>query len=123
MDHTCDLVVHHFESPLSFFLHIKKVCNQSFKLFGIVFRNTKHFRYSHSFKIIFNSLVRSKVEYCSIIGSPHVQHQSDNIERVQNKFLKMLHINPHHLRFSTSNYTSSRHLRMELNVQRLSSHR
>ena len=89
VDQLCDLRVT-FESSLSFSLHIKNICGQSFKLLGFIYRNTKNFKYSNCLKVLFNSLVRSKQEYCSLIWSPHVQHQSDQIERVQNKFLKII---------------------------------
>ena len=89
VDQICDLGVT-FESSLSFSIHMKNICGQSFKLLGFIYRNTKNFKYSNCLKVLFNSLVRSKQEYCSLIWSPHVQHQSDQIERVKNKFLKII---------------------------------
>ena len=109
-----------FESSLSFSLHIKNICGQSFKLLDFIYRNTKNFKNSNSPKILFNSLVRSKLEYCRLIWPPRVQHQSDQIERLQNKFLKIISYNNSHTPF---NYPSSRHLRTELNIQSLSSRR
>ena len=75
---------------LSFSLHIKNVCDQSFILLGFISRTIKHFKNSNCLKILFKSLIRSKLEYCIIIWSPYVLHQIDHIERIQNKFLKML---------------------------------
>ena len=39
---------------------------------------------------MFNSLIRSRLEYCSVIWSPSADGMKKSIERVQEKFLKFL---------------------------------
>ena len=90
-----------------------------------IYRNTKNFKNSNCLQILFYSLVRSKLEYCSLIWSPLVKHQSDQIERVQNKFLiiNSCKFTSSHNSLTPFNYPLSRHLRTELNIQSLNSRR
>lgn len=80
-----------FDSRLSFNSYIEIVIGEAFKVLGFVIRNSKDFNNVLVLKILFNSLVRSKLEYASIIWAPYYVHYKLKIERVQRRFLKHLY--------------------------------
>jgi len=80
-----------FNNKLSFNAHVEKVCNEAYKLLGFVIRNTREFRNFNALIIVFNTFVRSKLEYASIIWTPYYKQFINKIERIQNKFLRYLY--------------------------------
>lgn len=61
------------------------------KEFGFIATNTKGFINSHNFILLYNSLVGSNLEYCSVIWSPCYAVHSDTIGSVK-KCLKCIYI-------------------------------
>ena len=59
-------------------------------MLGFIKRNTKHLSDTKALTSIYNCLVRSVLEYCSVIWSPSYACHVDRLERVQNKFVKYL---------------------------------
>lgn len=80
-----------FDSELTFSRHISKVTNDAFRMLGFVIRNSKHFKNEQTFKTLYFSFIRSKLEYCSVIWSPTYHKFVKEIERVQIKFIRFLH--------------------------------
>lgn len=78
------------DSKLTFNSHIDKIVNKSFKLLGFILRVAKPFRRPLTYKLLYNSYVRSRLEFASAVWSPHYQVHIDRIERVQKKFIKAL---------------------------------
>ena len=76
-----------FDEELRFTDHISNVVVQSSKLLGFVLRNCRNFSVE-SLKCIYTSIVRSKIEYASIVWSPYHNIHKLSLERVQNKFLR-----------------------------------
>jgi hypothetical protein len=69
--------------------HIEKITKKAFQLLGLLRRNCKSF--SIDTKIhIYQYLVRSKLEYASIIWTPYQITKINQLERVQRKFMKFL---------------------------------
>ncbi|KAF9797196.1 hypothetical protein SFRURICE_006178 [Spodoptera frugiperda] len=60
-----------FDQKLTFHDHIATVAKQSFQRLGFVLRNCRDFRTAHAIKVIFNALVRSKLETSSCVWNPH----------------------------------------------------
>lgn len=79
-----------FDHKLSFIPHLNNVINDSFRLLGFVIRNSKEFLEISTLKLLYFSFVRSKLEYATIIWSPHYKIHINNLEQVQRKFLKFL---------------------------------
>lgn len=79
-----------FDSKLSFREHINQLTSNCFRLLGFIFRNTGDFSKEHTFKILFNSLVRSRLEYSATVWSPFYQLHIESLEKIQRRFLKYL---------------------------------
>lgn len=59
-------------------------------MLGFIKRQTQHFQTMSSVKLLYCSLVRPHVEYCSSVWSPHYATHVRQIERIQHKFLKYI---------------------------------
>jgi hypothetical protein len=57
---------------------------------GEIFRSCKRFRSESCLRALYFTLVRSKLEYCSIVWSPIYRRGVDALESVQRKFAKYL---------------------------------
>ena len=86
-----------FTSSFSFNKHINNVTAKSFRFLGFIKRSLKAFKDPDVLFSLYNSYIRSKLEYCSFIWSPSAQTQIDKIERVQKKFLKFVFSMQHQL--------------------------
>lgn len=75
------------DSKLSFDLHIESVVKKALKNLGFVFRSTKGFTSYHSLFLLYNSLVRSHLEYACVVWYPAYNKYISRIENVQIKFL------------------------------------
>nr|CAH7715255.1 unnamed protein product [Callosobruchus chinensis] len=76
-----------FDSKMTFSFHISGIASKALKILGFVQRNSKDFSV-FAFQLLYCSLVRSILEYNSVIWSPHNVGAADSLERVQKKFLR-----------------------------------
>ena len=81
-----------FDPALNFHGHIMDIANASYFRLGFVLRNARPFREPTTARLLYTFLVRSKLEYCSLIWSPHEALYSLMIERVQKRFLRFLYM-------------------------------
>lgn len=79
-----------FEPKLIFNAHIRYIKDKALKLLGFIFRSCVDFKDKNTFISVYCSLVRSILEYGSIICSPHNIGLITTLEKVQNKFLHFL---------------------------------
>lgn len=77
-----------FDEKLAFNNHINSLESRCYKLLGFICRITKEFYNAKAIKYIFDTLVRSKMEYASIIWSPYYTYQKLSLEKIQKKCLK-----------------------------------
>lgn len=75
------------DSKLQFNKHVECIVNRGFKMLGFIIRNTKDFKSVSARLVLFNSLVRSCLEYCSPVWNPHYAVYEKRIESVQKRFL------------------------------------
>lgn len=80
-----------FDAKLSFADHVNIISAAALKTLGFIFRSTKLFTNMNALKCLYCSLVRSKLEYCSVILSPFYRVHSFHLEQVQRRFLKYLY--------------------------------
>lgn len=84
------------DSKLRFDVHIDAVCQKSLQMLGFITRSCKAFKYAQSKIIIYNALVKSKLEYCSPAWNPYYKTHVERIEKVQKKFLYHLSYSDFH---------------------------
>lgn len=78
-------------SNLQFNDHIVNMVNGSLKTLGFVSRTCRLFQDPNTFLTLYKTLVRSKLEFASIVWSPYSALQIKMIERVQKRFLRILY--------------------------------
>jgi hypothetical protein len=81
----------YFQNDFRFTSHIEHILNVSNRLLGFVIRTCKNFSNLDTIIYLYKSLVRSRLEYASIIWDPYHAEYSDSLEKVQNKFLRYLY--------------------------------
>lgn len=108
-----------FDSSLNFNLHIDVITCRALKLCGFIKRQTKDFTNVIGIFTLYHSLVRSILEYCSIIWNPYTILHSEKIERVQRKFVNYILFK---LNIDKNLYSYPERLNL-LNLQALSSRR
>jgi hypothetical protein len=88
---------------------------------GFVVRNTHDFNNTMSLKVLYFALIRSILEYGSVVWNPYQLNWINKIERVQNKFLRYINSKtPNKCAVIDHNYEP---LRTLLNIHTLSSRR
>lgn len=79
-----------FESNLKFNNHFSNIKNKSQRMLGLLYRHTRDFRNPNTLINLYNSYVRSNLEYCCTVWSPQYATHINRLESIQHKFLKML---------------------------------
>jgi hypothetical protein len=79
-----------FDAQFTFNEHVDIIVASSVKTLGFIFRSCKRFRSESCLRALYFTLVRSKLEYCSIVWSPIYRRSVDALESVQRKFAKYI---------------------------------
>lgn len=79
-----------FDSKFTFENQINSLITRSFKILGFLARSLNKFNNIKTYNILYNTYVRSILEYCSPIWSPHYATYIERIERVQRRFTKRI---------------------------------
>ncbi|XP_045773470.1 uncharacterized protein LOC123872917 isoform X2 [Maniola jurtina] len=80
-----------FDHKLTFHDHISTLASESFKRLGFVLRNTRDFQNCHTIKLVFDALVRAKLETSACIWNPYESTYILLLEKVQKAFLRYLY--------------------------------
>ena len=78
-----------FDSTLEFRSHIKKMIAKANQRVGLIKRSFSKLN-KESFKILYKSLIRPILEYCSVIWFPLFKHEALEIEKVQRRATKLI---------------------------------
>lgn len=79
------------DKKLSFNPHIDMIVQSALRLLGFISRTTLHFKQPSSLLTLYNSMVKSRLQYASVIWSPFYAIHIDRLEKVQRRFLKLSH--------------------------------
>lgn len=109
------------DDKLSFDQHVDDITRKSYRMLGFIFRCGRYFSCQSSMRLLYSSLVRNRLEYCSSVWNPYYENAKDQIERVQKKFTRMFYFKfriayprPHyHLRLKHLNLHSLETRRLE----------
>jgi hypothetical protein len=80
----------YFDVKLKFNYHIDKIRNRALAKLGFLKRSCSEFSNPHALKNVYNSLVRSNLEYASFIWSPNNSIHTQYLESIQNSFLRFI---------------------------------
>lgn len=72
-------------------LHIEKIINKAYQLYGFIMRSTQDFKRVASYLCLYKALVRSQLEYAVSVWYPFYNKYVDMIENVQRRFLRGMH--------------------------------
>lgn len=84
-----------FQPDLSFKNHVDCITSRSYKLLGFIKRATYDFKNIQVIKNLYNSLLRSHLEFGSAIWNPSIKNLKQIIETIQNKFIKYIYYKKH----------------------------
>ncbi|KAI5727750.1 hypothetical protein M8J77_006381 [Diaphorina citri] len=77
-----------FQTNLKFENHIAETCKKAFQTLGMIFRHSNFFQNIDTLRLLYTSLVRSKLEYATVIWAPKSKSYVSLLENVQAKFLR-----------------------------------
>lgn len=75
-----------FDQKLTFAPHLDHIIKKASRMMGFVIRQSKEFRHSKTKILLYYSLVRGILEYCSVVWRPHYATHSLRLERIQKRF-------------------------------------
>ncbi|XP_046671050.1 uncharacterized protein LOC124361058 [Homalodisca vitripennis] len=70
--------------------HILQIIARANSLLGFIFRSTKHFNSPYTLVVLYKSLVLPVLEYGSVIWSPYQFNHIDQLQSVQERFIRVL---------------------------------
>jgi len=74
----------HFDEKLSFREHMHAEINKAYMMLGIIKRNFIYLTIP-TFVLLYNSMVRSHLDYCSSVWPPYKKGDIEALEKVQKK--------------------------------------
>lgn len=78
------------DAKLTYIPHIENILSKAFKFLGFILRVGKPFNSAFTYKVLYNSYVRSRLEFASSVWNPYQKVHIEKIERLQKKFIKSL---------------------------------
>jgi len=78
-----------FDDRLTFREHINEKINKVYMMLGVIKRNFKHLTVS-TFVLLYKSMVRSHLDYCSSVWAPYMKGDIEALEEVQKRATKLI---------------------------------
>lgn len=107
----------YLDSKLLYDKHINHITSKAIKTLGFIIRQCKKFNDPDTMKTLYNTYVRCQLEYASQIWNPQYAVYINQLDRVQNKFLRFLNFKCR-VKFENYNESTAYH-----NMQALSARR
>ncbi|KAL1447881.1 hypothetical protein WDU94_005470 [Cyamophila willieti] len=79
-----------FNSNLTWDTHIDSIINQANKRLGMVIRCCKPIQDIDTITILYKSIIRSKIDYCSALWTPNTKTKIKKLEKIQASFVRYL---------------------------------
>jgi hypothetical protein len=100
------------DAELNFRAHYDSIIAKSLKMLGFLRRTATDFKKVSTKKVLFNALVRSCLEFASVVWNPGYQVHRDRIERVQRAFTRHLAYHDPKVKYNTDYESRLRHFSM-----------
>ncbi|KAL4720064.1 hypothetical protein ACJJTC_015781, partial [Scirpophaga incertulas] len=78
------------DSKLSFRQHYDYIVSKCNRTMGFLMRSIRPFKEPNTIIILYKALIRSVLEYCSVVWSPYYDQHRNRIESVQRRFVRHL---------------------------------
>ncbi|XP_054272813.1 uncharacterized protein LOC128993080 [Macrosteles quadrilineatus] len=75
---------------LSPYEHISQIAKRASSLLGFIFRTTKDLKNPLTLIILYKTLVRPVMEYCSVVWSPYQSLHIDILDKIQRRFIRLI---------------------------------
>lgn len=79
-----------FDAKMRFDVHIDGLVKKAFRTLGFLIRTSRSFRRIETIVYLYNTLVRSQLEYCTIVWSPFYKIYINRIEKIQRFFTRFV---------------------------------
>ena len=106
------------DSKLTLDKHVNNICNKAYAMYGFVIRSSNEFKRSSTYIHLYKSLIRSQLEYATVVWSPFYQKYISDVEKVQKKILKCVQFKCYRSRMSYAQLLD-RHNLLDLKSRRL----
>lgn len=80
------------DKGITFKHHIAGMTQKAKRTLGFIVRNSRNFKNIQTLRVLYFSLVRSGLEFGSLVWNPHSVTTSESIEKIQKRFLKFLYL-------------------------------
>ena len=77
-------------NKLSWNAYVDKICSKANKILGFIKRTCKGLKDINTLRTLNCALVRSQLEYCTIVWSPHTARNINKLERIQRRASKFI---------------------------------
>ena len=91
-----------FDKKLKLDAHIDSIVKKSYSMLGFIMRTTLKFNDLSCVKFLYNSLVRSRLEYNTEVWNPYQTTYISKLEKVQRKYTRLLFFKLRYERLSYS---------------------
>lgn len=91
-----------YDSDFSFNLHILQISKNAHKKLGLLKRTTMQFYNVSVLICLFNTLIRSMLEYNCVIWNPSTNNLKYAIEKIQNRFLRYIHYKSNNIEYPSN---------------------
>ncbi|XP_046663012.1 uncharacterized protein LOC124355903 [Homalodisca vitripennis] len=78
------------DSSFEFGSHISHICSRASRSLGLIIRTVKHGLSTGAAALMFRTLARPLLEYCSVVWSPYQHGHIKQLQSVQRRFVRFL---------------------------------
>ncbi|KAL0818556.1 hypothetical protein ABMA28_008995 [Loxostege sticticalis] len=79
------------DSKLHLNIHVENIIKKAYRMYGFVMRSTLDFKRPSTYLYLYKTLIRSQLEYAVPIWNPYYKKYIEEIEKIQDKFLRAMH--------------------------------
>lgn len=98
------------DSKLNFHLHSNNITSRAYKMLGFISRSLNKFKQLRTYHTLYNTYVRSIIEYGSPIWNPNYNNAITQLERIQKRYTRFIYRKFH---YPTESY-ETRLIRLEM---------